>query len=129
MVELLIQMIITASMYPATTYGFSELMCGDVGKPRRCEYGAITASGEIFDPETPSAAIPAPFFLPMRAVTIGMRLRGGNGKCVGIRVNDKANPRYIGVRGFDLSPAAVTALGGNSGTTWGGRVELCEVKR
>jgi hypothetical protein len=114
--------------HKATTYGWGESMCGDIGKPRPCLRGAKTASGELFQPHrVPSAAVPAPTNKRLRASWIGLRLQGVPGApCVRVRLNDKANPRWIGKRGLDLSPAAVRELTQNLPTPhWSGKVEQC----
>lgn len=117
--------LLIASLMRSTTYGYGELMCGDVGSPRPCEKGAITASGVEFDPTKPMAAIAAPFNFVLKAKVIGLRVEGG--KCRRIHLVDKMNPRYIGKRGFDLSPAAVKLLTGDSHPNWSGRVEVCNL--
>lgn len=112
----------------ATTYGWGEHMCGDVGNPKPCQRGAITASGEPFLPHrVPSAAVPAPANKRLRGSWIHLRLQGvPDAPCVKIRLNDKANPRWIGTRGFDLSPAAVRELTrGMPLPHWSGKVERC----
>lgn len=109
----------------ASVYGFGEYMCGDVGFPRACEVGATTASGEGFDPDLPTAALAAPADLRMEARDVWLRLDGGPHECRRIRINDKMHPRWIGVRGFDLTPAAVRRLGGVPTPKWGGRVHVC----
>jgi hypothetical protein len=121
-------LIATAMSLTATTYGWGEMMCGDIGSPRSCSKGAVTASGQPFRPVTvPSAAIPAPTRMPLKARYIDIRLKGvPNAPCVRVILNDKANPRWIGKRGFDLSPAAVQALTGKMPTPhWSGKVEEC----
>lgn len=112
----------------ATTYGWGEHNCGDVGKPRPCTERATTASGEAFQPHAvPSAAVPAPKHKRIRPSTVWLRLKGvPNAPCVEVRLNDKANPRWIGQRGLDLSPAAVRELTQRMPTpTWSGEVEIC----
>lgn len=111
----------------STTYGHGELQCGDVHKPRRCEKGAITASGEVFDPQKPTAAVFAPKTLILRPVDVWMQV--GDGPCAKIRVNDKGHPRYIGHRGFDLSPGALKALGIKPHKQWSGVVKQCKPKQ
>lgn len=123
-------LILTALSLKATTYGWGEMMCGDIGKPRSCTEGAVTASGQPFRPVVvPSAAIPAPTRMPLKARFINLRLKGvPNAPCIRIILNDKANPRWIGKRGFDLSPAAVQALTNNLPTPhWSGKVEACDL--
>lgn len=113
-----------ASGLRATTYGYGEGNCGDIGRPRPCSKGAITSSGEVFDPDVPSAAVYAPTKLNIKPRFILLRVLGG--PCVFIRINDKGNPRYIGKRGFDLSPKAVEVLTGKPGhPQWSGKVYVC----
>lgn len=114
-----------AFKYRASTYGYGEIMCGDIGAPRRCKSGALTASGEVFNPYLPTAAVFAPTKLRMSARYVWMKMKGGPYNCRMIRVNDKGNPRFIGERGFDLTPGAVLLLGGTPSPTWGGRLERC----
>lgn len=112
-----------ASIQQASTYGYHERNCGDIDAPAACSKGAITASGEEFDPTLPTAALAVHSGAIMRPVTVIMRV--GSGPCVPIRVNDKMNAKWIGKRGFDLSPAALKALTGESSATWTGTVTLC----
>jgi len=124
---LLTQLLLLASMLTSTTYGHGEMFCGDIGKAVPCSKGAITASGIEFDPSVAMVAIAAPTKLVLRAKTIGLRVPGG--KCRRVKLADKMNPRYIGVRGFDLTPAAVQLLTGKPATKyWSGRVEVCKLK-
>lgn len=128
MSQVLLELLLLASTLPSTTYGHGELMCGDVGKARKCELGAITASGVMFDPSVPSIAIAAPFGLPIEPTKVTLRLPGG--KCHEVWLLDKMNPRWIGVRGFDLTPAAVELLTGKAATPyWSGVVEVCTNKK
>lgn len=120
---MLLELLATASGLLATTYGHGEMMCGDIGKPRPCILGEPTASGEPFDPSIPTAAIAAPTAFRLKATIVRLRIPGG--QCQPIRINDKMNPRYIGVRGFDLTPAAVELLTGTSSPYWSGKVEVC----
>ena len=113
-----------ASGLLATTYGGNHLYCGDIGKPVACLRGAVTASGETFDPDLPTAAVFAPTVLRMRPFNVKLKLRGPM-RCQPIRVNDKGNPRYISKRGFDLTPAAVKRLGGKVSNHWSSIVEKC----
>ena len=123
----ILELLIIASGLTATTYGVhGEMYCGDIGKPRPCEYGAITASGDIFDPAEVTAAVAAPTRLRMKPVYVWLRVEGG--ECHQVRVNDKMNPRYLGVRGFDLTPATVQLLTGKPATRhWSGKVFVCAV--
>lgn len=123
--KLLELLLATASGLPASTYGFGEKMCGDVGAPRSCAVGATTASGEAFDPRIPTAAIAAPSRMQLQARWVWLRIADGPYKCVRVRLNDKMNPRWIGRRGFDLTPAAVLKLGGEPTPKWSGRVVVC----
>jgi hypothetical protein len=109
----------------ATVYGFGELMCGDIGKPKPCSKGAITASGEMFDPDIASAAIPVP--TDKRMIAFDVFIRGIDGECHRLRVNDKSNPRWIGKRGLDLSPRAVEIVTGSRRPTWSGKLEFCDL--
>lgn len=124
---MLLELLLLASGLTATTYGHGEFRCGSIGNPVQCVRGAITASGMVFDPGVPMAAIPAPtnmrFRDPMR---IGLRIP--HGPCVMVWVADKSHPRWIGSRGFDLTPAAVTKLTGKRATHyWSGEVEICNL--
>jgi len=107
----------------STTYGYGENNCGDVGYPVPCTYGATTASGQPFSPDTPTAAVAAP--KGVLAIPTRVYLRVGLGPCVEIIVNDKMNPRYIGTRAFDLSPGALEALGITPDKTWTGIIQSC----
>lgn len=109
-----------------TTYGWGERMCGDVSSPRVCEEGQPTASGEPLDSATPTAAVPAPPRMRLRPTVVHVKLADGPWRCHAIRVNDKSNPRWIGRRGLDLSPAAVRLLTARRPhAAWSARVELC----
>jgi hypothetical protein len=122
----LTQLILLASLLRSTTYGYGELMCGDIGKARKCSKGAVTASGVVFDPSVPMVAIAAPIKLRLRAEYIGLRVPGGT--CQRVLLADKMNPRYIGKRGFDLNPAALSLITGEPAhKAWSGRVEVCQL--
>lgn len=99
------------------------MFCGDVGEPVPCSKGAVTASGEIFDPDMPTMAVFAPARYIMRPTVIPVRLN--NNECKFIRVNDKGNPRYINKRGFDLTPSSVKLLGGVSSEYWSKKIYIC----
>lgn len=107
----------------STTYGFNEMFCGDIGSPRSCSVGSITASGEGFDPDIPTGAVFSPSWLRMKSVVIPLRIEGG--KCRFVRINDKGNNRYRFKRSFDLTPASVRLLGGKSTRHWSGTVTVC----
>lgn len=113
-----------ASGLPATTYGHGDMNCGDIGKPVACALGAITASGEVFDPELATAAVFAPTSLRMRPHYLPLKIVGPF-RCHKIRINDKGNPRFIGKRSYDLTPAAIRKLGGRVSKHWSQGVELC----
>lgn len=108
----------------STTYGYGEWNCGDIGKPQPCSVGAITASGEPFDPEIATGAVFAPTKLRMEARDVWMQVK--DGPCVKIRINDKGNPRFIKKRGFDLSPKALELLIGRRDPKWVGKLYKCE---
>ena len=115
----------------ATTYGWGEKNCGDIGKAVSCSKGAVTASGDLFDPEVANAAMALPTNIRMvKGLRLPLRIMhadGSYGTCHWMPVNDKMNPRYIGVRGWDLSPAAVNLLtGGKAHRKWSGKVQICE---
>jgi hypothetical protein len=118
-----------ALKFAATIYGFGEHYCGDYDQePQPCEHGAITASGEIFDPNALTAAVPAPRNYVMRRAT-EIKLKKHNGKCITVRVNDKKNERFIGNSGLDLTPAVVKKITGSEAPRyWGGRVEQCNLE-
>jgi rare lipoprotein A (peptidoglycan hydrolase) len=108
----------------STTYGYGEMYCCDPGKACPCTTGQYTASGEMFDTEKATAAIPLP--VNMRIVPTVVHLQIENGPCVPIKLNDKMNSRFIGKRGFDLSPRAIELLTGKPRTPkWVGRVYPC----
>lgn len=122
----LFELLVIASGLISTTYGYGEVMCGDIHSPRPCAAGAITASGVAFDPRLPQVALAAPTHLRLPASHIWLRVPGG--ECRRIALVDKMNPRYIGVRGFDLTPRAVELLTGKPATRhWSGRVYVCSV--
>jgi hypothetical protein len=115
-----------ASGLVSTTYGFGEQNCGDEGKATRCEYAAQTSSGEMFSPfNVASAALAVPKNLRTRPVFAYLRLEESD-QCFKIRINDKMNPRYVGQRGFDLSPKAQSLLTGKPAVShWSGKVIVC----
>lgn len=122
----LLELLITASGLVSTTYGFGEHNCGDIGRPVPCVSGAITASGVPFAVSVPQVAVAAPTKMRMGASVVWLRV--GSGKCYPVALVDKLNPRYIGVRGFDLNPAAQALLTGKPATRhWSGVVHVCSV--
>lgn len=117
--------ILLAVLNLSTTYGHGEWNCGDIGEPRPCAAGAVTASGEAFLPSAPSMAVPAPTELRWRTEVVG--IEAADGQCQEVRVNDKANPRYIGNRGFDVTPGVLRVIDAEHGRRWRGRIRLCEL--
>ena len=122
----MIDLVLTALTLPATIYGMGEKNCGDPGMAVACDTNAVTASGERFDPSYYTAAVPAPTNRKMRPVLICIR-NPDTGKMVKVWVNDKANARWQGNRGLDLTPAAYEALTGRKVTKWSSipRLEKC----
>lgn len=100
-----------ALSFHATVYGFSEMKCGSTQSPQPCDESATTASGHPFDPNIPSAAIPMPQNRIMRPFYVCLQ-NPKTGKKIRLLVNDKTNAKWIGKRGFDLSPAAFRQLTG-----------------
>lgn len=114
-----------ALMKTATVYGYGEKHCGDPGKAVSCRSGAITASGQPFNPDEISAAIPAPKNKRIRVTHIWVKAY--NNACIKLKINDKKNWRYIGRSGLDLTPAAVLAITGKlPSKSWSGKLELCK---
>jgi hypothetical protein len=100
----------------ATVYGLGEENCGDPGQVVACEDGAITASGDVFSPEVYTMAIPLPKKNIMRRQFICL-LNFKNEKVL-VLINDKSNERWIGKRGFDLTPALYEKLTGKEVTDY-----------
>lgn len=124
--SLLLNLLLLASGMRATVYGYGEIMCGSTGKPVACKEGAVTSSGMPFNPKLPMVAVPAPSALRFAPMKIGLRVPGG--KCVEVWLADKSHPRWIGQRGFDMSPAAVKAITGKTPDRyWSGAVEVCSL--
>jgi hypothetical protein len=113
--------------YTATTYGFGEKMCGDVGKPVKCDSNAITASGTPFDPEALTAAVPMPNKYRLKKEHVWLYSEFQD-KCIKVKINDKKNPRYIGNSGLDITPALQEALFGTRNWFWSGELEVCETE-
>lgn len=119
-------LLLIASGLAATTYGHGERRCGDIQTPRACAAGATTASGVPFDPTLPQVAIAAPTKFFLKPTRIGLKLK--HGKCQSFQLVDKMNPRWIGERGFDLTPAAQTRLTGRPATKhWQAPVFVCQL--
>jgi len=115
--------LIIHSGLPASVYGFGENNCGDSHSARTCADGATTASGEVFNPQLATAAIPIKGDRVLRPFDIWLRVDGG--VCSIIRVNDKLNPRYKLKRSFDLTPGALKKLGVKPNKYWSGNVFKC----
>lgn len=101
---------------PASVYGMGEVACGDAHKPVPCAEGAVTSSGEPFDPGAVTAAVFLPAQFRTRPHYINVRVEGG--PCVRLWLNDKGNERFAGQRGLDLTPAAYKALTGKDAKPW-----------
>lgn len=120
-------LLLIASSVVSTTYGHGELMCGDSGRPVPCDIGAITASGVPFRPDVAMVALAAPEGMVLTARYIGLKVAGK--KCKRVLLADKMNERYIGIRGFDLTPAAVELLTEKPATKhWSGQVKICQLE-
>jgi hypothetical protein len=102
----------------ATTYGWGEDNCNGP-----CVRGNLTASGEHFSPAYRTAAIALPTKFRLRARDVWLRTE--DGPCTRIRINDRRSGLSQGKLGWDLTPAAVKALGGKATPNWSGRVYLC----
>lgn len=114
----------------ATTYGWGEMYCGDVGRPVACAEGAVTASGEILRPLTQATvAVAAPSWVAVPPGGVWVRLRLPGHPCSLVKVTDKMNERWIGVRGWDLTPAAIVKLGGSPHPRWASKVFLCRADK
>lgn len=127
-----------ASGLLATTYGHGEMMCGPVDSPRACSYGAVTSSGSTFDPSNVTAAVAASSAvrIPPSGVRVHLRIvvrEPGRpfsaGPCKQILITDKMNERWVGVRGWDLTPGAVAYLGGVPSPQWSAKLELCRPEK
>jgi hypothetical protein len=116
----------SAIALPASVYGLGETFCGGTGTPRPCSKGAITASGETFDPSAVTAAVFLPAHFLARPHFIYVRVP--KGPCVRLWVNDKGNPRFAGQRGLDVTPAAFQALTGTPARAYSQipALEVCE---
>jgi hypothetical protein len=122
------ELLVLASGLVSTTYGYNEIFCGDVHRPEACAVGAVTASGVPFDPSLPQIALAAPSNLRIRPTWVGIRVQ--NGPCVMVHLVDKMNPRYVGVRGMDLTPAAVALVTGKPAhPKWSGEVFVCDFRQ
>jgi hypothetical protein len=121
-----------ASGLLATTYGWGEAMCGDPGNPRQCVSGQPTASGLPLRPQAAQAAVAVPGYIriPPEGIYIGIRLAGRPHECHMIHLVDKMSERWIGQRGWDLTPGAVRRITGMDPVRgWSAPVELCTLPR
>jgi hypothetical protein len=90
--------------------------------------GQLTASGDIFNPTLPTAAIALPKNQVLRPFYLYLQVN--NGACIKVLVNDKMNERWIGKRGFDLTPTTVFLSTRRWPTdSWTGSVSLCIPKK
>lgn len=122
MIEMFIAL---AELTHATTYGFGEKRCGNVDSPTTCSSGAITASGDSFDPQALTVAVPTPKWLQIRRTNISLKDYRGN--CFKVVVNDKKHWRFIGKSGMDVTPAVQERLTGKKAHKyWKGKVSLCK---
>jgi hypothetical protein len=119
----MIEFIKIALTLNATVYGVvdhrtgkPEKMCGEA-IPIPCDNKATTASGQQFNPESMTAAVPMPKNRIIRPMMICLQNQDTNRK-IWVLVNDKANPRWQGVRGFDITPAVFKALTGEIARPW-----------
>lgn len=119
----MLEYVVIALTLTASTYGYGEGKCGDTDKPVSCASGATTSSGEAFDPEEATAAVPAP--AKQRTRPMYVSVKAANGTCVQIKVNDKSAERWVFRRGLDLTPGALRALGIVPSRYWSGKLELC----
>jgi hypothetical protein len=109
----------------ATTYGYSEKSCG-TEKPTECKHGAVTASGVLLNPDLPQAAIAIPKKYRVRPTTVCLKTK--NGKKAYITIIDKMNERFVGNRSYDLTPAALKALGIEPNPFWSDRIYSCQTE-
>ncbi len=88
---------------PASWYGSpkGEMMCGNVGNPKPCSRGAVTASGAIFDPAVPSLAIAIPRGLRLKIRLIYVKTV--DSACTAVWLTDKKNERYMEKQPWDMS--------------------------
>ena len=123
----LMDYVVLALNFTHTNYGSNaELMCGDVGKPVACVSGVPTASGEDFDIDEPTAAVPMPRNRIINPMVICL-YNPETGMRANIRINDKKNPRFIATGGLDLSPKAYELLVGERPKRWSSveKLKLC----
>lgn len=120
-------LLLVANGLLSTTYGYNEKMCGPPEEPTACTKGAITSTGTIFDPDVPMVAIAAPEDVKFQVIEIGLRTKFG--ACQKVLLSDKMNSRYFGVRGFDITPAALKLLTGKApDPKWSDKLYLCNIK-
>lgn len=115
--------IIIASGLLSTTYGYGERFCGDIGKPVACDSRATTSSGIPLTNSLPIIAVAAPSRVTFKAHWV--RMKADNKKCAWLLLADKMNPRYVGNRGFDLTPEALRRLSIKPHKHWSGTLTPC----
>lgn len=131
MASALISALIAASLSPDvvhTTFGYSEVRCGDPHEPRPCDATATTASGLPFHPDEPHVALHVPL-----DVTHRVRIRPGRWSVCFLHAQTGA-PVYLPVTdkkgkegGLDFSPGALRLLGITPTPWWSGTLTSCEV--
>jgi hypothetical protein len=104
----------------ATTYGWGEKMCGDIGFPVSCTSQQVMANGQPLDSLEPTVAVPMPQNYRHRPGKVCVRHLQTQRE-VWLRVTDKhLRPNVI-----DLTPAAVAKIGGKVRSTWSAKITLC----
>ena len=97
-----------ASGKRADVYGTGEVYCGNIGYPKPCSKGAVTASGAVFDPNVPSIALSLPRSFKVRPTLIWLKTK--QSPCTPIWLTDKKNWKHSAGRPWDVSPAASNLL-------------------
>jgi len=114
--------LLMASQHKSFTYGYGEAGCNRAP----CREGiSQTASGDLLSRNLPSVAVPIPRGVKLEPQWIGLQAEGR--PCTRVKVNDRTAYRLVGVRGFDLSPAALLAITGKISRHWSGKLSLCKV--
>lgn len=112
---------------PATTYGYHEPNCGDIGKAKECKHGAITSSGVKFEPHKAQVAVAIPNKWRIRPKYIYIRTK--TSPCVEVHLVDRMNERYVGKRGFDVTPAVLVKLGIKPTKHWSDKIYVCDKEK
>lgn len=125
-VEYLVYLIFLASGKGASTYGYNESLCGEQGKPVKCNAKAQTASGLFLEPHLPIVALS---MKEGRRLPKGiyLRVRINEGPCIKVLLADKKNPRYKETQPWDVTPAVLKKAGISPSPTWSGELSLCSV--